>query len=337
MVDKAVKNWKLGTGINKKIDMNKIVVLIFCSIIFCTSCDKEDLKFVGIESISLENYPRVDGSTSSSVLNVIVACKMLGISYNWYDPLLLGEWWLQPNFDDISEEDRLIFLERVKTSQTHGAFLNLIDGVADIILTHRTISSDEKEHAETKGVTLIETPIAMDAFVFIVNKANKVKSLTVEQVQQIYTGELTNWAQVGGNNADINIFTRPRNSGSEEIFRTLVMNGLEPADFPEVPIVQAMLGVFREVTDDANAICYTFNNYKEMQARVPDSEVPKIAINNIFPDKNTIKNNTYPFISEVHVAIRSDLDRSSMAYKLYEWLQSENAKSTIAECGFIPK
>ena len=83
--------------------------------------------------------------------------------------------------------------------------------------------------------------------------------------------------------------------------------------------------------------CYIFNNYKDMQARKPDSEVPKIAINNIFPDKNTVKKRTYPFISEVHVAIRSDLDRNSMAYKLYEWLQSENAKHTITECGFIPK
>ena len=234
---------------------------------FFMSCEKEEIEFVGIENISLENYPRVDGSTSSSVLNVMVACKMLGISYNWYDYLLLGEWWLQPNLNDISEEDRIVLFERVKTSQTHGAFMNLIDGEADIILTHRTISPDEKDHAETKGVMLIETPIAMDAFVFIVNKNNKVKSLTVEQIQQIYTGKITNWSEVGGNNADINVFTRPRNSGSEEIFRTLVMNGLEPASFHEEPI-NAMAGVFREVrADDANGICYTFNNYKDMQAR----------------------------------------------------------------------
>ncbi|MDR0815574.1 MAG: hypothetical protein LBN37_07485 [Bacteroidales bacterium] len=44
----------------------------------------------------------------------------------------------------------------------------------------------------------------------------------------------------------------------------------------------------------------------------------------------------YPLIAEVHVAIRSDLDHNSMAYKLYEWLQSDGAKSVIAECGFIP-
>ena len=222
------------------------------------------------------------------------------------------------------------------TSQTHGAFMNLIDGEADIILTHRTVSPDEKAHAEAVGVTLIETSVASDAFVFIVSPNNSVKSLTVEQIRKIYTGEITHWSEVGGNNASIDVFTRPRNSGSEEVFRTLVMNGLERADFPEVSEIGGMSPVFMEVYG-GNGICYTFNNYKEMIVRVPDKEVPKIAVNGIFPDENTVKNETYPFISKVHVAIRSDLDRNSMAYKLYEWLQSENAKSTITECGFILK
>jgi len=320
--------------------MNRIAlktVLVLCAYIICTSCDKEELNFVGIENISFENYPKVDCSTSANPLNIMVACKLLGIRYSWYDFLGLGEWHVSPNYDDVPKEYQYGFWgHRVKSSQTHGAFMNLIDGEADIILTHRTISFDEKSHADVVGVTLIETPIAMDAFVFIVNKSNKVKTLTVSQIQQFYTGEITNWSQVGGNNENINVLTRPRNSGSEEVFRTLVMNGLEPADFPEVPI-NAMSGVFPEVIYDENAICYTFNTYKDMQARKPDSEVPKIAVNGIFPDKNTVKNRTYPFIAEVRVAIRSDLDRNSMAYKLYEWLQSENAKYTITECGFIPK
>jgi phosphate transport system substrate-binding protein len=221
-------------------------------------------------------------------------------------------------------------------SQTHGAFMNLIDGNADIILTHRTVSPDEKAHADEAGVMLIEKSIALDAFVFIVNKNNPVKSLTVSQIQKIYTGEITNWSQVGGNDAKMKVFTRPRNSGSEEIFRTLVMNGLEPADFPESSI-GSMVWVFSEVLNNENGICYTFNNYKDSVARKSDSEVPKIAINGVFPDESTVKNGTYPFIAEVHVAIRTNLDKNSMAYKLFEWLQTKSANGVIAECGFIPK
>ncbi len=300
------------------------------------SCNKNEETFAGIEDISFENYPKVDGSTSARVLNVMVACKLLDVPYIWLPPGAVTEWTLNPIRTELPEQYKDFFWDHVKSSQTHGAFMNLIDGNADIILTHRTISPDEKVHADSVEVTLIETPIALDAFVFVVNKNNPVKSLTVNQVQKIYTGEITSWSQVGGNNASIKVFTRPRNSGSEEVLRELVMDGLEPADFPESSI-GGMSQVFGEILNNVDGICYTFNNYKDLQARVPDSEVPKLAINGISPNKNTVKNRSYPFISEVHVAIRSDLDHNTMAYKLYEWLQSENAKSTITECGFILK
>jgi phosphate transport system substrate-binding protein len=315
--------------------MNR-VVLILSVFILSVSCSKNEVTFVGIEDISFENYPKVDGSTSARVLNVMVACKLLGVPYVWIPPGAVTEWTLNPILSELPEQYKDFFWQHVKSSQTHGAFMNLIDGNADIILTHRTISPDEKVHADSVEVTLIETPIALDAFIFVVNKNNPVKSLTVNQVQKIYTGEITNWSQVGGNNASIKVFTRPRNSGSEEVLRELVMDGLEPADFPESAI-GGMSQVFGEILNNVDGICYTFNNYKDLQARVPDSEVPKIAINEIFPDKNTVKNRSYPFISEVHVAIRSNLDHNTMAYKLYEWLQSESAKSTITECGFILK
>jgi hypothetical protein len=71
--------------------------------------------------------------------------------------------------------------------------------------------------------------------------------------------------------------------------------------------------------------------------RVSDDDVPKISVNSVFPDANTVKNGTYPFIAEVHVAIRSDLDHNTMAYKMYEWLQTEAANAAISESGYIPK
>jgi len=313
---------------------NILIVILFG--ILCSCKEGIDKEQNLIEGINFENYPKVDGSTSASLLNVMVACKLLGVHYVWMAPAIFSEWTLLPKYEELSEQNKDFFWQHVKSSKTHGAFINLIDGNADIILTHRTLSPDEKVHADSAGVTLIETPIAFDAFVFVVNKVNIVKSLTVNQVQKIYTGEITNWSQVGGNDADINVYARPRNSGSEEVFRELVMEGLQPADFPESAI-GGMAQVFGEILYNVNGICYTFNTYKDLQARVPDSEVPKIDINGIFPNKNTVQNGTYPFISKVHVAIRSDLDHNSMAYKLYEWLQSEDAKSTITECGFLPK
>jgi phosphate transport system substrate-binding protein len=286
----------------------------------------------GIEGFNFENFPKMDGSTSCRHLNTIITCWLLGISYQWGLPVI-AEWYVLPRYADFPGLQSF-FSERVKTSQTHGAFVNLIDGNADIILTHRTISPDEKAYADGLGVSLTETPVAMDAFVFVVNKDNPVTSLTASQVQRIYTGEITKWSQVGGNSVDVKVYTRPRNSGSEEVMRELVMKDLEMADFPESAL-DVMVRVFYEVIENEDAICYTFNNYKEVIARIPDSKVPKIAINGIFPNENTVRNRTYPFISEVHVAIRSDLDRNSMAYKLYEWLQTEAAKPIYTESGFV--
>ncbi|GAB3420444.1 PstS family phosphate ABC transporter substrate-binding protein [Niabella aquatica] len=318
--------------------MSKAAFFLLAAIIACTGCRKEKQgeKFTGIENISFENYPRVDGSTSSYILNVTVACKMLGVPYQWVAPGISSEWILQPVYEKIPEKYYSFFWQRLKSSKTHDAFINLVDGSADIILRSSTASPDEKAYADAAGVTVMETPVASDAFVFLVNKKNPVRSLTVEQIRKIYTGEITNWSQVGGKNVAIKVFTRPRNSGSEEVFRALVMGNLEPANFP-ASAIGGMAGVFTEVRGEENAICYTFNNYKNLQARIPDSEVPKIAINGIFPGESTIKNGTYSFITKLYVAIRSDVDHHSIAYKLYEWLRSADAKPTLAECGFIPE
>ena len=337
--------------------MNRFVVistLVLYATLICISCDKEskvgnvncqcferadstdEEKFVGIENISFENYPKVDGSTSARALNMVVACKLLNLRYAWSGGVGgIEEWSAAPYQEESIPED--FFGERIKTSQTNGAFMNLIDGDVDIILTHRTISPDEKTHADNAGVTLIETPIALDAFVFIVNRTNKVKSLSVSQVQGIYTKRITNWSQVGGKNVNIQALTRPRNSGSEEVFREVVMNGLKPAEFSPPYVINPMWVLLDIIINNENSIGYTFYNYKEVIARKSCNEVPVLAINGICPDENMVKNGKYPFISKVHVAIRSDLDHNSVAYKLYEWLQSENAAHTIAECGFIPK
>lgn len=112
------------------------------------------------------------------------------------------------------------------------------------------------------------------------------------------------------------------------------MGGLEPADFPESAQVQGMGAVFLEIQTHMNGICYTFNNYKEMLAQIPEGIASKIAVDGVFPDKTTIGNRTYPFTTEVYAVIRSDLDKSSMAYKLYEWLQTESVKMVLDECGF---
>jgi len=311
--------------------MNKIkliAVLVFAAII-CTSCDKdkEEPIFVGIEGISLGNYPRVDGSTSTDPLNYIIAAKMLGLRYTWTG-----------GYVHLTEYPHELG-EKLKSSQTHGAIINLIDNQTDLIIVARTMSASEKQHADSAGVSLIETPIALDALDFIINSQNRVSSLSVEQIQNIYLGNITNWNSVGGANEAIIPFIRNENSGSQEMMNEIVMSNTSTPDWEVSYADELMLWtmgiVYIEIKANKNGICFTPHYYKEYLA--PGKEnVKTLAVNGISPNKKSIKNKTYPFVANVYVSIRSDTDTNSITYKLYEWLQSESGKNVIAESGYVP-
>lgn len=295
-----------------------------------TNCKKSE---VGppfkIDGISTANFPVIDGSTSTGPLQNLIACKLLGIPYSWdYTPDFTSS--IKPKYEAIPAGFN--FWEYVKTSQTHNSFINLIDKNADLILSARKMSPDEKTYAESKGVTLVETPIALDAFIFIANPKNAVKSLSTKQIQDIYTAKITNWKDVGGADAAIKPYVRNANSGSQELMESLVMKNLQIATFPQ-EIVSGMMPAFSSVQYDVNGLCYTVYYYKEMMVRNPN--VKHIAVDGVYPDKKTIANKTYPYTTEVYAIVRSDADKSSMGYKIYELLQTQAGKNLIAESGYI--
>ena len=316
--------------------MNRIAlvtVIISCTAIICTSCDKDkETKIVGIEDISFENYPRVNCSTSTVPLNHIVAAKLLDLEYEW----TLGSVSIK-NYLELPES----FLNKIfRSSQTHGAIIDLIDNQSDLIFVARKMSADEKQYADNAGVSLIETPIALDALDFIINVQNSVNSLSVEQVQKIYLGNITNWAEVGGANEEIIPFIRNANSGSQEMMNEIVMNNTGMPDwtvsYADEVTLGSMIMVYSELRANQNGICFTPHYYKEYMVLGYEDIVKTLAINRISPNKNSIKNKTYPFVANVYVSIRSNTDPNSMTYKLYEWLQSKSGKDVIEESGYVP-
>lgn len=317
-----------------------------------------------IDGLTLGNYPKVDGSTSTEPLNKIIACKLLGIDYEWGSEYSVSGDYIfyigtRGVIPQVSHDSVDMLNDRVKSSQTHNSFINLIDGEADIILSARKMSQDEKDHADAAGVSLIETPIALDAFIFIVHTGNAIKSLTAKQIQDIYTGKITHWNEVGGrwsiyeDGWDENTieyhrglaegygpiipFVRNANSGSQELMELLVMKGLKIGEFAEnyYEILFTMAGPRDAVMRTPGAICYTVYYYKEYITE-SGGGVKTIGVNGIQPNRQSIANRTYPYVAEVYAAIRSDLDKSSMAYKLYEWLQTGYGKQVIAESGYVP-
>jgi len=274
----------------------------------------------------------VDGSTSTLPLNVVIACELLEIGYD-KQVFNNGTWGIEPKLNKVNSKK---FWEKIKSSQTHESFINLINKETDLILSARKMSQDEKTYADAAGVTLIETPIALDAFIFIVSSNNPITSLTKEQIKDIYTGKITNWKEVGGRDAKIKPYVRNANSGSQELMESLVMKDWDIGDFPVAPetVIWDMKGVFETISQDPDALCYTVYYYKEYI--IYGLPAKSVAIEEIYPNKENINNKSYPYVAEVYAVIRSDLDKLSMAYKVYEFLQTNEGKQVISESGYLP-
>jgi phosphate transport system substrate-binding protein len=308
-----------------------LTVTLFAAFTACNN--NEYAAEASIESINIDNYPKVDGSTSTAPLQKLMACKLLGLRYEWRQHLESNSSWdIFPNYEDVPIDKRDEFFTKIYSFGTHNAYLNLIDKNADCILVARKMSDDEKSYAASKGVTLIETPVALDAFIFIVNASNSIQSLTTGQIQDIYTSRITNWNEVGGSDNAINPYARNSNSGSQELMESLVMKNLNMSDFPH-EIENSMMGAFVRLIEDDFGLCYTVYYYKEQMIR--ESRVKHIAVDGVYPDKNTVADKSYPYTIEIYAVIRSDLDTTSMAYKLYEFIQSETGKNIIAESGYV--
>ncbi len=302
-------------------NLKSIFILIAVGL-FIVSCEKTE-EGIAIEGLTADNYPAVDCSTSAAPLQTIIYCELLGYNYEWTQNLA----WDNVFFVNTDKPN-----ENAKVSGTHGAYMNLISKEADLILVAREPSPDELIAANKEGVLLNVTPIALDAFVFITNLNNPVKALTSEQIKGIYKGNITNWKDVGGNDSPVNPYVRDANSGSQEIMESLVMKGEPMADWSEA-MLSGMSGPFITLRTDENGLCYTIYYYKEQMVR--DQIVKHISVDNVYPDRKTIKNQSYPYTTYVYAVVRNDLDRSSMAFKIYEALQTKRGKNIIEKSGYI--
>jgi phosphate transport system substrate-binding protein len=287
---------------------------------------------IELDSLTIENYPKVDGSTSTHPLQVLIACILLDVEYEWMPSFFDETYRIWPSFE-VKPEIAGFIVDSIVHSGTHGSYVNLIDGKADVILVARTASEDENNLADSMQVELISKPVALDAFVFIANIQNPVESLTVEQIQDIYMGNITHWNEVGGNNEVINPYQGNPNSGSQELMLSLVMKDLPMMNFPDM-ILYSMMGPINQITHDLNGLGYTVYFFEQFMA--PNDSLKLLAVNGIKPEYSTLKSRDYIYTTEVYAVIRDDLDPESNACLLYHWLSTRQGRLVIDESGYIP-
>jgi len=314
--------------------MKKNVIILFLICLITSVYTQTTIK-----DISFENYPRVDGSTSTFLLNRAIACKLLHI-----DSVTLSQYYDKFRTIAARQKSSVPFMNgRIQASPTHQAFINLIENKTDIILTTRKMSENEKKYADSLGIKLIETPIALDALIFLANENRGVKSLTSQQIQDIYMGKISRWETIGGDSAILYPYIRNVNTGSQELLENLVMKGLKKSwdDYIVMEYVSrsarsSMNDIFKMITSENQyAIYFTVHDHVEMLTRDQCPNVQMLTINGIEPNRKTITDRTYPYVAELYAVIRSDLPKNDLTYKLYEWIQSKDGQEAIKESGYI--
>ena len=222
----------------------------------------------------------------------------------------------------------------VKSNRTPYAYERLIKGEADIIFAAAP-SQKQIEAAKAAGVELILTPIGKEGFVFFVNAQNSVENLTIEQIQDIYSGKITNWKEIGGSSDSIRPFQRPEGSGSQTALLKL-MNDKPLITAPTKDVPGGMGGIITQVAaykNYKNAIGFTFRFYSTEM--VTNKEIKLLKINGIYPDESNIRNGSYPITSEFY-AITTNKVTNPNVPKLIQWILSDEGQLLIERTGYTP-
>ena len=261
-----------------------------------------------------ENYPRIDGSTATIPLSEAFKAEFLA-----------------KDVKDVS----------VEHNKTHQAYQKLINGDVDLILVTYP-SEEEQQMAIDAGVELEILPVVNEAFVFFTNERNPVNSLTLEQIQKIYTGEYTNWNQVGGNNAEIKAYQRNPNSGSQSGMIKLVMGELKLMDAPEHIIVgdmSSIVGLVSNYENGENSIGYSYYYYVTTMYDTIDKEVTDriklLGVNGIVPNNTTIKNGTYPIRTNYYIVINKAEAENSNTRKLVNAMLDTRGQKAAEAVGYV--
>ena len=200
------------------------------------------------------------------------------------------------------------------------------------------VSVDQDWTPPEPGTSLYIRPFtfATDALVFVVNADNPVNGLTTEQLQKIYTGEITNWSQVGGEDRDIIPFQRNPEAGSQALMKKLVMDGLEmmepPVDYTAGSMSSLLEGV-RQYDNSPAAIGYTVYYYAHDMEMAQGLKL--LSIDGTAPSPDTIRSGEYPFLNPYYAVMDKDEAEDSPARILYDWLLGEEGQSLVAQEGYV--
>ena len=283
---------------------------------------REDLKL-----LSYGTYPSMDGST-------VCVPMAMELARQWLD---LGEEDMNGfvNFSTTPYAyDRLTRNQPnpLVTIKSRGAMLDDTHPIDLVLATYP--NADERRAAEEAGVELVYVPFCYDAFVFLVNDRNPIDTLTVRQIQEIYTGRVLSWHELGGETRLVEAFQRPHGSGSQTAMEEMVMKGLTMSRVQENYISDGMADAVAQVGNYDNglgAIGYSYLYY--VNALVESGGVKVLAIDGFAPSDENLRSGAYPFTVNYYAVYRKG-DANTAAF--VDWLVSPQGQRAVAQAGYVP-
>jgi phosphate transport system substrate-binding protein len=213
----------------------------------------------------------------------------------------------------------------------------LLNNTVDLANASRQIKNEEIDKARANGTEPIEFVVARDAIAVIVHPDNPVNALTLEQLSDIYSGKISNWNEVGGEDRPIVRLSRETNSGTHVYFLEVVLR-LGQSDNKTLFAQNTLLlpsseGIIHEVRQNPNAIGYDGLGY------VPhDLKVLAVADVNssvyVRPSIETVNTGTYPIARDLYIYTAGQ--PTGVVKEYLDWLFSEEAQTIVADLGFVP-
>lgn len=202
----------------------------------------------------------------------------------------------------------------------------ITDGTAQIGMSSRRAKATEVSAAAAKGVTMKPTIVAYDGIAVIVNQNNGVQALTKAQVEKIFTGDVTDWSEVGGNPGKISVYTRNTASGTYSDFKELAM---KKRDY--VGSSQKLAGneqIVAEVANNANGIGYVGLAY------LKEPGIHVVSIDGHTPTKEEVLSKKYPYARPTFYYTNGE--PAGEAGKFVEFTLSAEGQAIAEKIGFIP-
>ena len=226
----------------------------------------------------------------------------------------------------------------VRCNNTKVAYEDIISGEADIVFCAAP-SASQRAAAEEAGVELNLTPIAKEAFVFIVGASNPIENLTSQQIYNIYTGKTAMWRTLGWEEGgQIIAFRRPEVSGSEAGLNNIVMKDLPvlaPQPLPDWAI-DGSNSLMQQVSvwhgDVQPALGYSYRYFA--QTMYPNQDTKLLSIDGYAPTDENIRSGGYPFIAEVYAVTNGEPE--GVIAEFTDWILSPQGQYLIEQTGYAP-